>query len=93
MDGHLTQGTQPQTRQATPECTCPIRGSGSQTSYPRVQITRQAMLGVNESTPLDKRGCRNPVESRTEEEKESIHHQEEIQHQNHQGNTNKTNPH
>ena len=39
------------TRQATPECTHPIRGSESQTSYPRVPIVRQAIPGFNEKPP------------------------------------------
>ena len=47
LDGHLTKGSHPQTRQATPEFTCPIRGSGSQTGHPRMHITRQAIPGLN----------------------------------------------
>ena len=53
LDEHLTKGNQPQTRQATPECTCPIRGSGSQTGYPRMHITRQALPGFNIKNTLD----------------------------------------
>ena len=66
MDEHLTKGSQPKTREATPECTCPIRGSGSQTGYPRVHITRQAIPGFNEKTSWIKRGCRTPVERESE---------------------------
>ena len=56
------KGSQPQTRQATPECTCPIRGLGSQTSYPRVNITRQAMPEFNERTPQIKRAAEPQLE-------------------------------
>ena len=66
MDGHLTKGSQPQTRQATPEWTCPIRGSGSQTGYPRVHITRQAIPGFNEKNTLDIRGCNTPDQQAVE---------------------------
>ena len=45
------RGSQSQTRQATPECICPIGGPASQTGYPRVHIVRQAIPGFNEKTP------------------------------------------
>ena len=60
----------PQTRQATPECTCPIRGSGSQTGYPRMHITRQAIPGFNVKNTLDKRGCKTPVQGHQREIRE-----------------------
>ena len=37
MDGHLTKVINQKIRQASPECTHPIRGLESQTSYPKVQ--------------------------------------------------------
>ena len=64
---NLTNGSQPQTRQVTPECTCPIRGSGSQTGYPRMHITRQAIPGLNVNNTLDKRGCKTPVQGHQRE--------------------------
>ena len=56
------KGSQPQTRHTTPECTCPITGSGSQIGYPRMHITRQAIPGFNVKNTLDKRGCKTPVQ-------------------------------
>ena len=54
-------------RQASPECTHPIRSSESQTSYPRVHTTRQAIPGFNGETPWIKRGAADPQRERERE--------------------------
>ena len=48
------------TRQASPECTQPIRGLESQTSYPRVCINRQAIPEFNGRIPYIKGRLQNP---------------------------------
>ena len=71
----LTKVINQKTRQASPECTHPIRGSQSQTSYPRVHIARQAIPRFNGKTPWIKRELqggyrRQQQETERAEEKE-----------------------
>ena len=68
MDRHLTKVIYQKTRQASPECTHPIRGSESQTSYPRVHLARQAIPGFNGETPWIKGALQNPRDGRRERE-------------------------
>ena len=76
MNGHLTKVDNQKTRQTIPECTHPIRGSESQTSYPRVHIVRQAIPGFNKKTPQIKRGLQSPRERQEEKRNEDKGHGE-----------------
>ena len=58
---NLTKVINQKTGQASPECTHPIRGLESQTSYPRVHTARQAIPGFNGINTLDKRGTAEPL--------------------------------
>ena len=66
MDRHLTKVDNQKIRKASPECSHPIRGSESQTSYPRMHKARQAIPRFNGKTPW-KRGLQNPSKGKEEE--------------------------